>query len=93
MDDPTTEYMLTTIDNPFSPFSDFDEWFAFDVEKGYNSCGLLDRFSYTSNELSEKENQDELNRAIDRILELDLTGMYRKVKKTDFKKDDASENT
>ena len=29
--------MLTTVDNPFNPFKDFDSWLMFDNEKGYNS--------------------------------------------------------
>ena len=35
--------MLTTIDNPYNPFTQFSKWFMFDTEKGYNSCGYLDR--------------------------------------------------
>lgn len=84
-----TEYMLTTVDNPFNPFEDFDEWFAYDTQNGYNSCSLLARISATSNEMSEYENQTELNFAIDRILDLDLTGTYKKVCKADFEKEKA----
>ena len=47
--------MLTTIDNPFNPFKDFDSWFLFDVEKGYNSCAYLARIAKTSNEFTEQE--------------------------------------
>ena len=32
-----SEYMLTTIDNPFNPFTNFDDWYAFDTSKGYNT--------------------------------------------------------
>lgn len=32
-----TEYMLTTLDNPFDPFTRFDEWLEYDTTLGYNS--------------------------------------------------------
>ena len=90
-----TEYCLTTVDNPYNPFDQeqFDDWFAFDTEHGYNCCSLLARISDTSNEMSEYENQVELNRAIDRILDLDLTGTYKKVSKADFDGKDGGEPT
>ena len=33
--------MLSTADNPWNPFTNFNEWYAFDVVHGYNSCGVL----------------------------------------------------
>ena len=81
----TTEaIMLTTIDNPFNPFTQWDEWFQFDTLKGYNTCGLLARIAKTSDELSESENEKEVDRAIDSILNnVDFIGLYRKVKRND----------
>ena len=43
-----TEYMLTTVDNPFNPFTEFDEWFAFDRQMGYNTPSFLDRIAKVS---------------------------------------------
>jgi hypothetical protein len=31
--------MLTTIDNPFNPFDNWDEWYAYDEAKGYCTSG------------------------------------------------------
>ena len=45
--------MLTTIDNPFNPFEDFDSWFLYDIEKGYYSCSLLARITNNANDLTE----------------------------------------
>ena len=42
---------ITTVDNPFDPFDEFDAWFRFDTDHGYNSCGVLARFIYTSDQL------------------------------------------
>ena len=72
--------MLTTIDNPFNPFKDFDSWFLFDVEKGYNSCAYLARISKTSNEFTEQEEDEEIERAIDEIIKYDFMNIYVKVK-------------
>lgn len=77
--------MLTTFDNPWNPFEEFTQWFLFDtVEKGYNSCGLLARFARTSNQLSDFENNEEIERAIDRIIALDFMHIYRKVRASDY---------
>ena len=64
--------MLSTIDNPFNPFEDFNSWFLFDVEKGYNSCSYLARIAKTSNEFTEEEEAEEIERAIDEIIQYDF---------------------
>lgn len=73
--------MLTTFDNPFDPFEQFDSWFLFDVEKGYNSCAYLARIARTSEQFSDKENEEEIERAIDEIIKYDFMNVYKKVKK------------
>ena len=70
--------MLTTIDNPFNPFKDFDSWFLFDVEKGYNSCSYLARIAKVSDQMSDQENNEEIERAIDEIIEYDFMNIYVK---------------
>ena len=71
--------MLTTIDNPFDPFENFNSWFLFDVEKGYNSCAYLARIAQTSDQFTEKENNEEIEKAIDEIIEHDFMNVYIKV--------------
>lgn len=73
--------MLTTIDNPFDPFTQFDAWFLFDVEKGYNTCAYLARIARTSEQLSDQENDEEIERAIDEIIKYDFLNIYKKVSK------------
>ncbi len=77
-----SESMLTTFDNPFDPFDQFTSWFLFDIEQGYNTCGRLARIAKTSDELSEKENNIEIERAIDEIIKYDFLNIYKKVTKT-----------
>lgn len=72
--------MLTTIDNPYNPFSDFMSWFRYDMEKGYNTCSYLGRIARTSDELTDYENDLEVERAIDEIIENDFMNVYVKVK-------------
>ena len=35
------EFMLSTSDNPYNPFTQFKEWYSFDISKGYNTCSYL----------------------------------------------------
>ena len=73
--------MLTTIDNPFDPFEQFHSWFLFDVEKGYNTCAYLGRIARTSEQMSDEENDIEVERAIDEIIKYDFLNIYKKAQK------------
>ena len=73
--------MLTTIDNPFNPFEQFTSWLLFDKEKGYNTCEYLARIAKTSDQLSDKENDEEIEKAIDEIIKYDFLNIYKKIKK------------
>lgn len=75
--------MLTTFDNPYNPFEQFASWFLFDVEKGYDSCSYLGRIARTSDQLSEEENDLEVERAIDEIIKYDFRNIYKKVTRQD----------
>ena len=70
---------LTTFDNPYDPFTQFDLWFTFDVEKGYYSCSRLARVAKISEEMTEKEVSEEIERAIDEIIQYDFLNIYKKV--------------
>ena len=71
--------MLSTVDNPFNPFKQFDSWFRFDVEKGHNSCALLGRIARTSDQLTDDENEEEIERAINQIIRYDYENKYCRV--------------
>ena len=73
-----TECRLTTFDNPYDPFEQFTDWFLFDEEKGYHTCGYLGRIARSSGSLSDEENQREVERAIDEIIKYDFRNIYRK---------------
>lgn len=70
---------LTTVDNPFDPFEQFTSWLLFDKEKGYNTCEYLARIAHTSDQLSDEENDEEVERAIDEIIKYDFLNIYKKV--------------
>lgn len=73
------EHMLTTVDNPFDPFTQFDDWFAFDTAAGYNTSAFLARVVKTSDELSEADQSQAIEDAIEEIVRENVSGVYRKV--------------
>lgn len=79
------EYMLTTVDNPFDPFTRFDEWNAYDIRMGYNTSSFLDRVAYVSDELSEADQLLAIQTAIDEIVQENVSGMWKKVTRTSVK--------
>ena len=73
--------MLSTIDNPYDPFDNFSSWYMYDVESGYNSCAYLARIAKTSEQFTDTENDEEIERAIDEIIQYDFRNIYVKVKR------------
>ena len=88
-------YMLTTVDNPYNPFTQWDLWYNFDQHAKHYSCEYLDRVSDTSYGFSPEETQRELNRAIEWIVKNDPLKIYRKVTADNFKQimKEANENS
>lgn len=76
-----TKVMLSTVDNPFDPFDDFTSWRRYDEEKGYYSCNYLARIANVADDMSQKEEDEEIERAIDEIVLRNPLGIYKKVKK------------
>jgi hypothetical protein len=73
--------MLTTFDNPFDPFTQWDEWYAWDQNAGYHTPGLLDRISRVADDLSEADQYLAVQWAIDEIVRENVSGMHRKVQR------------
>lgn len=73
-------YMLSTIDNPYNPFTDFTHWFLYDVHAGYNSCSRLARTANIKENMSEVEQQRAINDAVDDIVLHDPLNLYVRVK-------------
>ena len=68
--------MLTTKDNPYSPFDQFHLWWLYDIEMGYNSCRLLGRIIQLESGMSDKEREEAYDRAVDEIIKHDDLGIY-----------------
>lgn len=86
------EFMLTTKDNPYNPYTQHDFWQAFDHQKGYYSEEYLARIAVPSFDLTDEENEYIIDRAIEEIIRIDeeYIGLgYTKA----YKPDDFDEST
>jgi hypothetical protein len=75
----TQQVAITTVDNPYSPFTQFDEWNAFDLEMGYGTCAYLARIVRSSDQISVTDQDLALEYGIDEIISEDVLGLYKKV--------------
>lgn len=71
---------LTTFDNPFDPFEDYTSWMLFDKEKGYDSSERLMRIAKITDDMTQNEVDEEIERAIDEIIKFDPFNIYKKIK-------------
>ncbi len=75
------DIMLTTIDNPFDPFTQWDDWKRYDEDMKYFTCNYLARIAKTSDDLPAVDNEIAIENAINEIVNLNILGIYRKVYK------------
>jgi len=68
--------ILSTIDNPYNPFGQFDEWYAYDEDHGYHTSSYVARLTFSGEALSEDEDQIAINDAVRKIYESNPKGMY-----------------
>ncbi len=80
------EFALTTVDNPFNPFTQWDEWYAYDAMLGYHTPAFLARIALTSDDLSDADQASAIQSAIDEIVKENVLGLYRKVSRSSFDK-------
>lgn len=73
--------MLTTVDNPFNPFTQYDEWLVYDMRMGHNTNALLARITVTSDELSDADQDSAIEQAMDEIVRENVSGLHRKVQR------------
>ena len=71
--------MLTTVDNPFNPITQFDDWYEYDESKGYCTSGYVARIAKTSDDLSKNDQDLAIQEAIDEIISMNPDGFYKKV--------------
>lgn len=70
--------VLSTADNPYDPFTQWDEWYRFDDEHGYNSCSVLASACPQVDGLPDEVASRVIDEAIDSILALDRLNIYVK---------------
>lgn len=68
---------ITTIDNPFNPFEDFASWYDFDMEKGYCSCQRVARLANITDDMTDIEEEAEIERATKRLVEIDPLDVFQ----------------
>lgn len=81
---PTTdeEYCLTTIDNPWNPFTQWDEWYAYDTSMGYRTPERLARMMRTLAVAARVDDEDMVaDEAKDELIRLDPLNLLVKVTK------------
>ena len=62
------EIMLTTIDNPFDPFTQFQDWYTFDCGKRYDTYNYLDRVVNVTKDMTKKEVDEAYNQGMKDIV-------------------------
>jgi len=80
---------ITTVDNPYDPFVQFDAWYNFDVNRKHthademyvDCCSILDRYLTITDNMSDSEQIAAIEDAINEVIKYDVNNVYIKVKR------------
>ncbi len=72
-------HMLTTIDNPWNPWTHFDAWNTWDQQAGYHTLAFQARIVRSSEALSDADQDLELKKGIEEIIRENVLGLYKRV--------------
>lgn len=53
--DPSIAYNITTKDNPYDPFDQWDLWYDYDEQMNYHTCSVLARLTGDTSSLDVEE--------------------------------------
>lgn len=67
---------LTTSDNPYDPFEQFDDWYQYDTSHGYNTCALIARLLPNDRHFDIEKENDAINDIICRFIQIDPLQQY-----------------
>lgn len=74
-------FLLSTVDNPYSPFDEWIKWYMEDLRLGYDTCGLIARLTVSADSM----NDDDAIEAMKEIASSNLSGKHIMVTVDDFK--------
>ena len=73
-----TDVFITTYDNPYDYFKQFNQWLDYDRQKGYFTLEYVGRLARLAPDLSEEEEKLEMENTFDKIIEWN-GDFYKKV--------------
>lgn len=71
--------VVTTIDNPWNPFRDFDKWLAWDNHYHYDTTRWLASLVFTSSKLSDEQYSEDIVEAQNELVRLNPFGLHVKI--------------
>lgn len=62
------EIRVTSVDNPYDPFTHWEQWLLYDANAGYNTCGRLANVTIISDAMSDQEIYDNVEAGINELM-------------------------
>ena len=71
--------MVTTYDNPFNPWIDYEGWRVWDISHGYNTESMIAHFANYSETMGVNDSLIEFNRASDELIDTFGNKIWKKI--------------